>query len=133
MSGFTGSPFTHFLNMRIEEHKGTVRVTLPQHDKTIGAPGRLHGGAVASLLEAAAFATLHARLAETPKPTLKPISMTVDYLREGAPAEAWAEAEIVRLGRRIANIRVTAWQDERTGPIATAQLNVMIDRVPASA
>lgn len=128
MNAITPSPFARFLDMRFENLGDRVRVTLPESKLTIGAPNRLHGGAVASLLEAAAFAALHHKLDEAPKPRLKPISMTVDYLREGALTDAFAEAEIVRLGRRVANLRVTAWQDDRNRPIATAQLNVLIDR-----
>lgn len=128
MNAITPSPFARFLNMRFEDLGDRIRAILPESGLTIGAPTRLHGGAVASLLEAAAFAALHHALNETPKPRLKPISMTVDYLREGALVDAFAEAEIVRLGRRVANLRVTAWQDDRSRPIATAQLNVLIDR-----
>lgn len=128
MSAIAPSPFARFLNMRFEEVGNGVRVTLPESALTIGAPTRLHGGAVASLLEAAAFAALHHVLDENPRPRLKPISMTVDYLREGALVDAFAEAEIVRLGRRVANLRVTAWQDDRNRPIATAQLNILLDR-----
>jgi hypothetical protein len=32
------------------------------------------------------------------------------------------------MGRRIANVRAEAWQKERSAPVATAHMNVMLDR-----
>jgi uncharacterized protein (TIGR00369 family) len=89
-------------------------------------PGFLHGGAIAGLLENAAWVAVLEALPQGA--TIKPISVTVDYLRGGGQTETYAEAEIVRLGRRIANVLVTAWQDDRTKPIATANLKMMIER-----
>lgn len=99
---------------------------MPFADGFMGRPGFLHGGAIAGLLECTAWiAVLDALPAGA---TIKPISVTVDYLRGAAHVETFAEAEIVRLGRRIANVLVTAWQDERAKPIATANLKMMIER-----
>ena len=44
--------------------------------------------------------------------------MTIEYLRSGRPQETFATAHIVKVGRRIANVRVDAWQGERDKPIA---------------
>lgn len=99
---------------------------MPFVDGLMGRPGFLHGGAIAGLLENAAWVTVLAALPA--EATIKPISVTVDYLRGGAMAETYAEAEIVRLGRRIANVLVTAWQEDRAKPIATANLKMMIER-----
>jgi acyl-coenzyme A thioesterase PaaI-like protein len=48
----------------------------------------------------------------------KTIGLTVDYLRTGLPRDAYARAEITRTGRRYANVRAEAWQDNRDRPIA---------------
>ena len=38
------------------------------------------------------------------------------------------ERAIVRLGRRIANVSVAAWQDDETKPAAAANLKFLIER-----
>ncbi len=104
-----------------------ARIVMPVADGLLGRPGFLHGGAIAGLLENAAWVTV---LESIPaEATIKPVTVTVDFLRGGAMVETYAEAEIVRLGRRIANVLVTAWQDDRAKPIATANLKMMIERV----
>lgn len=117
------SPYAQTLGLR----RDGARVVMPFVDGLLGRPGFLHGGAIAGLLENAAWVTVLSALPDDA--TIKPISVTVDYLRGGTPVETYAEAEIVRLGRRIANVLVTAWQDDRAKPIATANLKMMIDRV----
>ena len=108
-----------------------ARVTMPFADGLTGRPGFLHGGAISGLLENTAWVTLLDALSEdalSEDAKIKPVTVTVDFLRGGAPVETHAEARIVRLGRRIANVLVTAWQEDRAKPIATANLKMMIDR-----
>jgi acyl-coenzyme A thioesterase PaaI-like protein len=61
---------------------------------------------------------------------MKPVTITVDYLRGGAETlgDTFAAAQIERLGKRIANIEALAWQQDRTKPIAAARINFLIDR-----
>ncbi len=100
---------------------------MPFGPHLIGAPGRLHGGAVAGLMEIAANMTAREALADAAA-RVKPINVTVDYLRQGAPADSFAEAAILRMGRRVANVRVEAWQEDPARPIAAARLNLLIVR-----
>lgn len=116
------SPYAKTLGLR----RDGARVVMPFADGFMGRPGFLHGGAIAGLLENAAWVAVLDALPEGA--TIKPVSVTVDYLRGGTHVETYAEAEIVRLGRRIANVLVTAWQDDRAKPIATANLKMMIER-----
>lgn len=97
----------------------------------IGAPGRLHGGALAGLLELAALRAVLAAL--EPGATAKPINVTVDYLREGRMEDTHARATITRLGRRVANVRAEAWQESPERLIVAARLNILLERPPASA
>lgn len=92
----------------------------------IGAPGRLHGGALAGFLELVAIDAVRGAAGEGAR--LKPVSVTVDFLRAGAMADVFGSAEITRLGRRVANVRATAWQEAPDKPVATAHLNVLIAR-----
>ena len=100
---------------------------MPFHEDVIGRPGYLHGGAIAGLLEFAAFTTLSRELADE-KVVMKPITVTVDYMRGGTDRDTFATATIERLGTRIANVEAFAWQKERASPIASAQLNFLLGR-----
>lgn len=92
-----------------------------------GRPGHFHGGATAGLLETAGYAALRTRLlVEGREPLLKPIGITVQYLSAGRQKRTYALARIVRLGRRNANLTVEAWQDDRTRPIASAVMNILM-------
>ena len=59
----------------------------------------------------------------------KTIDFSIDYLRSGKPRDAYARAVVSKRGRRVANVRVEAWQDERQRPIATAHGHFMMPRV----
>jgi len=100
---------------------------MPFNDDVVGRPGFLHGGAIAGLLEFAAFSTLRHALGET-RAMMKPINVTIDYMRAGQPLDTFAAATIERLGARIANVEAYAWQKERAAPIAAAQMNFLLVR-----
>ncbi|NCP12719.1 MAG: PaaI family thioesterase [Sphingomonadales bacterium] len=92
-----------------------------------GRPQHFHGGATAGLLENAGYAALRtALLAAGRDPQLKPINITVQYLAAGKSKPTFALGRITRLGRRNANVAVEAWQDDRSRPIATAVMNILM-------
>lgn len=106
---------------------GELIWVMPFGENVLGRPGFLHGGAIAGLLEFAALGALYDALGEA-QATLKPINVTVDFLRGGVVHDTLAAATITRLGKRIANIEAHAWQQDRARPIASAQMNVLIRR-----
>jgi len=92
-----------------------------------GRPGHYHGGAIAGLLENAAFAALRGALTQQGREAkLKPVNITVQYLSAGKPLTSYAKARITRMGRRNANISVEAWQSDRAKPIASAVMNILM-------
>ncbi|MFQ3664973.1 MAG: PaaI family thioesterase [Sphingomonadaceae bacterium] len=102
-------------------------LVMPFAPDLIGAPERLHGGTIAGLLE---IVSLRAVLAAAPPGTRpKPINVTVDYLRAGLMQDTHARATIVRLGRRVANVRAECWQEGPDRPIAAARMNILLDTV----
>jgi uncharacterized protein (TIGR00369 family) len=123
-------PYGQLLRLTVDQKADAPpRFAMPFHDDVVGRPGYLHGGAIAGLLEFAAFTTL-AEAIDDPTVIMKPVTVTVDYLR-GAGASrgnTHAEAVIERLGNRIANVEVVAWQTDRERPIATARINFLLDR-----
>jgi uncharacterized protein (TIGR00369 family) len=120
-------PYAQLLRLRAEEQKGELRIVMPFHDDVVGRPGYLHGGAIAGLLEFAAFTALSRAIGSEPV-VKKPITVTVDYMRGGIPGDTFAEAMIERLGKRIANVEAFAWQGERDKPIASARINFLLER-----
>jgi uncharacterized protein (TIGR00369 family) len=121
-------PYALLLQLRAEtDADGAPLFVMPFHDDVVGRPGYLHGGAIAGLLEFAAFAALRHALGDSPA-SMKPINVTVDYMRAGQPRDTFAAATIVRLGGRIANVEAYAWQKERDAPIASAQMNFLLAR-----
>jgi len=106
---------------------GALRFVMPFHDDVVGRPGYLHGGAIAGLLEFAAFTAL-TRAIDDENVVKKPITVTVDYMRGGMPGDTFAEAVIGRLGKRMANVEAFAWQGERSKPIASARINFLLER-----
>ena len=120
-------PYGQLLKLRIDDVDGAPLITMPFHDDVVGRPGFLHGGAIAGLLEFAAFTGLRRALGD-PSVTLKPITVTVDYMRGGTARETYADAVVERLGTRIANVEAFAWQKDRSSPIAAARINFLLDR-----
>jgi uncharacterized protein (TIGR00369 family) len=125
MSDFA-SPYARTLGLTLAHEGDRIVVTMPEGDGVMGRPGFLHGGAIAGLLDYAAWATLLADLEDGAK--IKPIAITVDFMRGGKPINSFASAVIVREGRRIANVIATAWQDDPAKPIASANLKFLIER-----
>jgi acyl-coenzyme A thioesterase PaaI-like protein len=124
-------PYARTLGLTYVTAGGELIVTMPYSDALVGQPfpPRLHGGTVAGLMEITATAALLVALPrDEPLPALKPVTVTVDYLRAGAPQDTYAAATINRMGRRVANVRVAAWQEDRAKPIAGAHMNIVLGR-----
>jgi uncharacterized protein (TIGR00369 family) len=120
-------PYAQLLQLRIEDGDHGPMIVMPFHDDVVGRPGYLHGGAIAGLLEFAAFTTL-ARALHEERVAMKPITVTVDYMRGGEDRDTFASATVERLGARIANVEAFAWQKDRASPIASGRLNFLLER-----
>ena len=125
----TLSPYARLLDLRVMTRDDGDLIVMPFGNDVVGRPGYLHGGAIAGLLEFAAFTALAKALGED-RAAMKPVTITVDYMRGGAEAlgDTFAAARIERLGKRIANIEALAWQQDRAKPIAAARINFLIKR-----
>ncbi|MFY1826932.1 PaaI family thioesterase [Myxococcus fulvus] len=113
-------PYTRFMGIGVENLAGEMMCRMRYQPMLIGNSflPALHGGTLGALLESASIFELLLKT-ETPR-VPKVISLTVDFLRSGKPQDTFARAIITRQGRRVANVRVDAWQDDRTRPIASA-------------
>lgn len=121
-------PYARSMGMRIDGMlDGSPLLAMDFADRAMGRPGFLHGGVIAGLLEIAAIMALHAELGEEdPRIRIKPVNISVEYLRGGITVETFARGEVIRAGRRIANVRAEAWQADRTKPLASCWMNFLL-------
>lgn len=124
-------PYADLLGLTTTRSEAGARLWLmPFREEVVGRPGYLHGGAIAGLLEFAALGAVRDSLGADEGVTVKPINVTVDFMRGGTDKDTYASGEVTRLGRRVANVLARAWQDDPAKPIASAQMNVLIRRKP---
>ena len=84
----------------------------------------IHGGVVGALLEHAAIMHL---LLETELDAIpKIINLSVDYLRPCLTKDTFARGEVIRQGRKVANVRVRAWQESAERPVAAAHAHFLL-------
>ncbi|MBN8849649.1 MULTISPECIES: PaaI family thioesterase [unclassified Sphingomonas] len=122
-------PYAALLEATLERAEdGTPVMVMPFHPGVLGRPGFLQGGAISGLLEVAAIASLRHALESEGGGRIKPINVTVDFMRGGRDRETRAAGQITRLGNRVANVVAFAWQDDRDRPIAAARMNYLIER-----
>lgn len=121
-------PYARSMGMRIEGMlDGSPLLAMDYSDRALGRPGHLHGGAIAGMLEIAAIMALHAELGEEDQRVrFKPVNISVEYLRASVMTATFARGEVIRAGRRIANVRAEAWQANRDKPLASCWMNFLI-------
>lgn len=113
-------PYARVLGVRIENTESGWDLVLPFSDEIVGNTilPAVHGGVIGSFLELTALLHLIDE-AETFERIPRPINFSIDYLRYAGPHETRARAEIFKLGKRIATVRVVAWQEAFGKPVAT--------------
>ena len=124
-------PYSRFLGLHARLDGNELITTMRYADHLIGNPAlpALHGGTLGALLESAAIFELLWRAETIVLP--KTITITVDYLRSGQAADTHARGIVTRHGRRVANVRVEAWQADRAVPVATAHAIFLVMREAA--
>jgi uncharacterized protein (TIGR00369 family) len=121
-------PYAELLGITLEPGAVAPVLVMPFANDVVGRPGFLHGGAIGGLLEMAAVAALLQALEGEGGGRIKPINLTVDYMRGGRDKPTRARGHVTRLGNRIANVEATAWQDDADNPIAAARMHYRIVR-----
>jgi len=121
-------PYARAMGMRVEGLlDGAPVLGMDFDNRVMGRPGYLHGGAIAGLLEIAAITALRAHLDGDEAATrIKPVNISVEYLRGGVTVPTFARGQVIRSGRRIANVRAEAWQGERDKPLASCWMNFLL-------
>lgn len=121
-------PYARLLGMRFQRIGQDVLFQLPKNDDNIGNPilPAIHGGVLGGFMELAASMHLIMNMETLALP--KMIDFSLDYLRAGRHQDTYAECQVWRQGARVANVSITAWQTERTSPIATARAHFLLQR-----
>jgi uncharacterized protein (TIGR00369 family) len=121
-------PYAQAMGMEIDGIvEGCPLIAMDFSDQAMGRPGFYHGGVIGGLLEMAGFAALTADLERQGIAVkIKPINVKVEFLRSGLPERMFARGEVLRAGRRVANVRIEAWQSDRTRPVASCWMNFQL-------
>lgn len=121
-----GVPYAQFLGMQIELAGDEMTAVLPFGHHIIGNPilPAIHGGVLGAFMELTALAELLLKEGQARQPRV--IDVTIEYLRSGRSLTTYARADIKKVGRRIANVHVEAWQSERAQPIAALRGHFLV-------
>jgi uncharacterized protein (TIGR00369 family) len=106
----------------------TVRVKAPYRSELVGDPetGVVAGGVITTVLDQlCGMATV---LAMSEPSTVATIDLRIDYMRAAIPGrDILAEATCRKLGRNVAFVHATAFEDEPDNPIANATAAFMLN------
>ncbi|MEM7239551.1 MAG: PaaI family thioesterase [Pseudomonadota bacterium] len=137
-------PYNRYLGVRFERLGDELTGRLPFSAHIVGNPmlPAIHGGVMGAFLEITAQVQLGWNLASEDLaaqneaadqidrgvfPRIpKTINISIDYLRSARPRDTFARAAIQKAGRRVVNVHVTAWQDERARPVAMLRGNFLM-------
>jgi uncharacterized protein (TIGR00369 family) len=124
-------PYAGLIGIECTRQGDTLLFRLPANPDNIGNPllPAIHGGVIAGFMELAA--ALHLILFTNTGRVPKIIDFSIDYLRAGRVRDTWAQCQLWRQGRRVANVAITAWQADKDEPIATARAHFKIDEAPS--
>lgn len=119
-------PYARFMGITAELFDGDIRGRMQYSEHLVGNANvpALHGGTLGALMESTAIFKLlwHGETEAVPKT----INITVEYLRGAGPQDVFAKAVFTRRGRRVANVRVFAYQDDPDEPVAVATAHFLL-------
>ncbi len=119
-------PYARFIGFTLMRDGTDVigRMAFAEHLIGNAAVDALHGGTIGAMMEFTAICKLLTLSETTQVP--KTINITVEYLRSGRRMDTFARATVTRHGRRVANVRVIAYQDDVQRPIAAANAHFLL-------
>lgn len=119
-------PYAKWMQIAPENGTGELLTRMRYHEELIGNTflPAIHGGTLGAMLELAAI--FHLVWETEAEAVPKIVNITVDYLRSARPLDVIAAAKVTKQGRRMVNVFVEAWQDDRAKPVATAQAHFLV-------
>jgi acyl-coenzyme A thioesterase PaaI-like protein len=124
-------PYARLIGMEVMSLGKELIYRLPAREGNIGNPTlpALHGGVVGGFLENAAITHVLATLPVESVP--KVVDFSLDYLRAGRFVDTFCACILVRQGRKVANVSMTAWQNRQDEPIAVARCHLLLENSPS--
>ncbi|NIJ39934.1 uncharacterized protein (TIGR00369 family) [Parvibaculum indicum] len=95
---------------------GTTRLHLPFHDRNLRPGGTLSGPSLMALADYAMYAVVLAHIG--PVELAVTTNLNINFLRKPDPADVYADARLLKLGRRLAVGEVSIEQEGQDGPVA---------------
>lgn len=119
-------PYAVYLGIRAEVENNDILFVLPADRKLIGNPTlpAIHGGVVGAFMEQAATLHLLAKMDDPVLPRI--INFSLDYLRPARLRNTFARCTLTRQGRQIANVSITAWQENSELPVSIARAHFLV-------
>lgn len=119
-------PYAQLLDVQAVDQSSGLHFLLHAQASNVGNPllPALHGGVLAAFMETAAVLNVMAYCGGEPIP--KVVDFSIDYLRSAGLQPTWASCQLGRLGKRLVNVTVTAWQgEELEAPLALARCHLI--------
>lgn len=119
-------PYARLIGMSCINLGEELVFILPENSDNIGNPTlpAIHGGVIGGFMENAAIFQVLGKIETNRIP--KVVDFSLDYLRPGRFQDTFATCEVVRQGRKVVNVSVTAWQVRRNEPIANARTHLLL-------
>jgi uncharacterized protein (TIGR00369 family) len=119
-------PYARAVGLEVIADDDELITVLRYRDSNIGnyVIRAIHGGVVGALLEHASIVHLLTETEATVVPKI--VNLSVDYLRPCMAADTFARGRVIRQGRRVANVRAEAWQENPEKPVAAAHAHFLL-------
>lgn len=119
-------PYAQLLGVEITEDANGPVFVLPFQPHNIGNPAlpALHGGVIGGFLETSAL--LHLLWIRESSEIPRTVDFSLDYLRSGKAEPLYAQCSITKQGKRVANVFMTAWQEDKAKPVAVARAHFLL-------
>ena len=116
-------PYAKTLGVEFDKYGDQLIFCMPANKSNVGNPllPAIHGGVIAGFMELTGALQLMVFPDCVAIPKI--IDFSIDYLRAGRLADTYAMCQVGRQGKRVANLRIEAWQANKSDPIAFARAN----------
>ena len=120
-------PYAGFAGFELQKDNQGLLTVLKADPENIGNViiGAVHGGVIGGLLEHAASFHLLDEI-DTLERIPRIVNVSIDYLRPALNKDTFARGLVIKQGRRVANVRVSAWQEDENRPVAAAHAHFLI-------
>jgi acyl-coenzyme A thioesterase PaaI-like protein len=119
-------PYAQLIGMQAMYIGDELLFKLPAQEENIGnrTLPAIHGGCIGGFMELAA--SLHVLSAIECQRIPKVVDFSLDYLRPGRFRDTYCRCQVVRQGRKVVNVSVSAWQTLEEEPIANARAHLLL-------